>query len=66
MKIKPEDLKDINALNQIPERFLTAEQKKLREYASELQRLFVTIDDLGLTDVVTIEIKVSARGRKKQ
>lgn len=65
MKIDNKTLKDIEKLSNIPSRFLTKEQQALLNYSTELKKLAVAIEELGLGDVVEINIKVSKRGRKR-
>lgn len=66
MRVTFDMLQGIEALQNVPEKFLTAEQKNLLLYATELKKLLVEIENLGLKNIVTLEIKVSKRGRKKQ
>jgi len=64
MKVNAEILKGIEALKSVPAKFLTVEQKALLSHAGELKTLATYIEDLGLSDVVEIHVRVSKRGRK--
>ena len=64
MKVNAEILKGIETLKDVPVKFLTSEQKTLLSHAGELKTLATYIEDLGLSDVVEIHVKISKRGRK--